>query len=125
MCTSVKRGLIYPLLLLVAVVAGASPASAATGCASADAPPAQASAVTVAHAALCLVNQERTSRGLRALKSNRRLTKAAAGHAVDMVTNNYFSHDSLGGGDFVDRILKTGYVLRKSFPSLGEDLAWG
>ena len=125
MCTSAKRGLICPLLLLVAVAAGASPASAATGCAAADSPPAQASTVAVAHSALCLVNQERTSRGLHALKANRRLAKAARGHANDMVANNFFSHDSLGGGDFVDRIFKTGYVKRHRFPSLGEDLAWG
>jgi uncharacterized protein YkwD len=125
MRTSAERGLICSLLLLTAVVAGAAPASAATVCASADGPPAQASAVTLANAALCLVNQERTSRGLTPLKLNRRLTRAASGHARDMVARNYFSHDSLGGGDFVDRIRKTGYVTRRAFPSLGEDLAWG
>ena len=114
-----------PLLLLVAVAAGASPASATTVCASADGPTAQTSTVALANAALCLVNQERTSRGLKALKANRRLGKAARGHANDMVTKGYFSHDSLGGGTFVDRIRNAGYVPPKLFPSLGEDLAWG
>src|SRR3954454_21132179 len=117
MRTSAKRGLIYPLLLLTAVAAGASPASAATGCASADAPRPATSAVKLGNAALCLVNQERTSRGLKPLKSNRRLVTAATGHARDMVAKNYFSHDSLGGGDFVSRIRKAGYVAPRAFPS--------
>src|SRR4051794_25686588 len=125
MRTFAKRGLIFPLLLLAAGAAGASPASAATGCASADGPPARASTVALGNAALCLVNQERTARGLKPLKLNRRLSKAAAGHARDMVARNYFSHDSLGGGDFVDRIRKAGYMAPRAFPTLGEDLAWG
>jgi uncharacterized protein YkwD len=115
-----------PLLLLAAVAAVAStPASAATVCASADGPTAQSSAVVLGNSALCLVNQERTSRGLRPLKSNRRLSKAAKGHASDMVARGYFSHDSMGGASFVDRIRKAGYVQARAFPSLGEDLAWG
>src|SRR3954454_14072677 len=99
MRTWFKRGVV-PLLLLTAVVAGASPASAATVCASADGPTAQTSAVTLANAALCLVNQERTSRGLKPLKANRRLASAARGHAGDMVAKQYFSHDSTNGGTF-------------------------
>ena len=113
------------LLLLVAVVAAASPAAAATGCASADGPTAQTSAVVLGNAALCLVNQERTSRGLRPLKSNRHLAKAARGHAEDMVARGYFSHESMNGASFVDRIRRAGYVPRHRVPSLGEDLAWG
>jgi uncharacterized protein YkwD len=115
----------FPLLLLVAVAAVASPASAATVCATADGPTAQASTVALANAALCLVNQERTSRGLRPLKSNRHLSKAAGGHARDMVARGYFSHDSMNGASFVDRIRKAGYVSARALPSLGEDLAWG
>lgn len=115
-----------PLLLLVAVAAvAATPASAATVCASADGPTAQTSTVALANSALCLVNQERSSRGLKPLKSNRRLAKAAGGHARDMVIRGYFSHDSANGATFVDRIRKAGYVPGRALPSLGEDLAWG
>jgi uncharacterized protein YkwD len=114
-----------PLLLLAAVTAGAGPASAATVCASADGPTAQTSTVALANSALCLVNQERTSRGLKPLKSNRRLANAARNHARDMVARGYFSHDSMNGASFVDRIRKAGYVSARAFPSLGEDLAWG
>lgn len=117
---------IFPLLLLITMVAvGAGPASAATVCASTDGPAAQASAVTLANAALCLVNQERTARGLKPLKANKRLAAAAARHAQDMVAKNYFSHDSADGATFVDRIRKAGYLPARTLPSLGEDLAWG
>src|SRR4051794_2078122 len=115
----------FPLLLLVAVAAVPGPASAATVCASADGPTAQTSTVALANSTLCLVNQERTSRGLRPLKSNRRLAKAAGGHARDMVVRGYFSHDSANGATFVDRIRKAGYVPGRALPTLGEDLAWG
>jgi uncharacterized protein YkwD len=116
---------ICPLLLLAAVAAGATPASAATVCASADGPTAQASTVALANSTLCLVNQERSSRGLKPLKANKRLAKAAAGHARDMNARGYFSHDTEGGGTFVDRIRKAGYMPTRVFPTLGEDLAWG
>jgi uncharacterized protein YkwD len=125
MRTSAESRILLPLLLLAAVVAGASPASATTGCTSADAPAAHSSSATLSNAALCLVNQERTSRGLRALEQNRRLAKTAKGHARDMVAHNYFSHDSLDGADFAERIRESGYVQPRAFPSLGEDLAWG
>ena len=71
------------------------------------------------------MNQERTSRGLRPLRVNKRLSKAASRHAQDMVARNYFAHDTQGGGNFVDRIENAGYVAPHSFPSLGEDLAAG
>jgi uncharacterized protein YkwD len=120
-----SRGALPLLLLITTVAAGAGPASAATGCASADGPTAQSSAATLAGAALCLVNQERTSRGLKPLRSNRRLARAAFGHARDMNQRGYFSHDSANGGSFVDRIRRAGYVAGRFLPDLGEDLAWG
>lgn len=117
-----RTRLLLPLLLLItALAAGAGPASAATGCASADGPTAQASATQLAGAALCLVNQERTARGLKPLKANPRLTAAARRHARDMGLRGYFSHDSLSGATFADRIRRAGYRAR----TLGENLAWG
>jgi uncharacterized protein YkwD len=114
-----------PLILLAVVGAGAGPASAATVCASADGPNAQASTVALGNAALCLVNQERTARALKPLDPNRRLATAAARHARDMVVNGYFSHDSADGRTFVDRIRRAGYIVPRTFAWLGEDLAWG
>ena len=115
-----------PLLLTAAIALGGAPsASASTVCASADAVPFAISTAKLASAASCLVNQERARHHLPSLRLNRRLTRAATGHAGDMVSRDYFSHDTSGGGSFVDRILKTGYTSRNAFPSLGEDLAWG
>jgi uncharacterized protein YkwD len=110
-----------PLLTAVAA-AGAPPAAgAATVCASADALPYAVSTAALTNAAACLMNQERERRGLAPLRVNARLSRAASGHARDMVTRDYFSHDTAGGGDFVQRIRRAGYRGN----TLGEDLAWG
>jgi uncharacterized protein YkwD len=117
---------VIPLLLVTAVAAGGAPsASAATVCASADALPTTVSAAKLESAAVCLVNQERSIRGLKPLRVNKHLRKAARHHASDMAKRGYFSHDSAGGGSFVDRIRSSGYISKSSSPSLGEDLAYG
>lgn len=74
-------------------------------------------------ALLCLHNEERSGRGLPALKENARLRRAAAGHSDDMVTRGFFSHE--GDGTFVDRILAQKYAKRNDAWALGENLAWG
>lgn len=76
-------------------------------------------------ATLCLVNQERTSRGLPRLRLNQKLSTAADRHSGDMVVKNYFSHDSLSGASFVDRIRRAGYLRNARSWSAGENLAWG
>ena len=52
-----------------------------------------------------LVNQERTSRGLTALKYSEGLTRAARYQAADMSQDNYFSHDTKdrAGGQLVTK----------------------
>src|SRR5260221_3614602 len=108
-----------PLLLAALALGGGAPsASASTACASGDAMAPEASTAKLASAAACLVNQERTKRGLQPLRVNRRLTRAAAAHAGDMVRRGYFSHDNEGGGDFASRIRNAGYVAPNAFPSL-------
>jgi uncharacterized protein YkwD len=79
----------------------------------------------MAHSTLCLINAERAERGMRPLKLSRRLSRAARGHAGDMVRRNYFSHDSLSGSSFVDRIRHTGYLSGRGAWIVGENLAWG
>jgi uncharacterized protein YkwD len=59
------------------------------------------------------------------LKLDKRLSKAARSHAGDMARRNYFSHDTLGGGSFVDRIRRAGYLRGARRWALGENLAWG
>ena len=78
----------------------------------------------VAAATLCLVNAERTSRGLAALKVDRSLERAALGHASDMVEHSYFSHNGRNGSEIADRVRATGY-FRSADWIIGENLAWG
>jgi uncharacterized protein YkwD len=108
-----------------AALATAPAASAVSACESASATPAQAEHRTMVRATLCMLNAQRTRRGLAPLRLDRRLSAAARRHADDMDRRNYFSHDSLGGGSFVDRIRRSGYLSGARRWSVGENLAWG
>jgi uncharacterized protein YkwD len=52
---------------------------------------------------------------------NGKLADAAAGHAQDMATNNYFSHTGQDGRSFSQRITAAGY----SWTAAGENIAAG
>jgi uncharacterized protein YkwD len=117
------------LLALVAItfaIAYAAPTSAHAvhACESANATPGQASNRTIVRATLCMINAERTHFGLKPLRLNRRLSRAALRHATDMARRKYFSHDTLGGGTFLDRIRQTGYLHGANRWAVGENLAW-
>ena len=95
-------------------------------CASSSASPHVVAYTSARNATLCLLNRERRKRGLPSLRYNRRLATAASRHARDMVRRGYFAHNSLDGRNFVDRIMRTRYVRRRSGGwVLGENLAWG
>lgn len=79
----------------------------------------------VAQSTLCLLNAERAARGLKPLKMEAKLAKAAAVHARDMVSKKYFAHDSQDGTNFATRIKRAGYIKGARSWSLGENLAWG
>jgi len=70
---------------------------------------------------LKLTNAQRVKTGLQALRWNALLARAAALHARDMADNDYFSHDSLDGRTFDERIAEQGYVWR----TVGENIAAG
>jgi uncharacterized protein YkwD len=118
-----------PSVVVLAVLAGlllAAPAQAAEqACPAANATPAKATKREIVRATLCTLNRERTHFGLRRLKLNKRLSRAARRHARDMAKRNYFSHDTLGGGSFVDRIRHEGYLKGAHSWVVGENLAWG
>jgi len=99
--------------------------SGPTACDSANAKPSEASNRQLVRGTLCLLNRERARRGLRRLSLNRRLSRAAENHSRAMVRNNFFSHDSLSGADFIDRIRNVGYLNRASAWAVAENLAWG
>lgn len=75
---------------------------------------------TPEQAVLALVNDERAAKGCKALVIDDRITTAAQGHSTDMATQNYFSHESKDGRDFVQRMKEAGYPK----PG-GENIAMG
>lgn len=68
-----------------------------------------------------LVNVERAARNLHALSYSEELTVAARLHSQDMAAQNYFSHTSLDGRLFSERIAAAGY----EYQSCGENIAAG
>lgn len=112
--------------LLALTVAAALPAGAtAAGCANGAASPSSISSRTALKATVCLVNEERASRGLRRLRLNRRLSRAAVRHGRDMVRRDYFSHVSPSGSTLLRRIKHAGYIRGARAWWAGENLAWG
>jgi uncharacterized protein YkwD len=107
--------------LALAVPAGAAAAS----CPGADVQPGPADTAVARKATLCLVNAERTSRGLRALRTNERLGKAAREHSHDMVARHYFDHVAPGGTDVVGRLRTVRYITSRISWAIGENIAWG
>lgn len=100
-------------------------ASAQTTCANATTGPTSANTAAMRTAVLCLVNQQRTQRGLVPLVANAQLTAAAQGHSDDMVAKRYFSHTSADGRTFAQRISAAGYLTGYRSYSIGENIAWG
>ena len=68
---------------------------------------------------LDLVNKERTSRGLAALKVNATLTQVARAHSRDMINRSYFSHNNPDGKTPFDRMKAAGVTYRTA----GENIA--
>ena len=97
----------------------------ATACPSANAAPPQVNRQEIAKATRCLINAERRSRGLRSLRPNARLSRAARRHARDMVRRHYFSHTAPGGPTLPQRIRRAGYIRGTNDWFVGETLAWG
>jgi uncharacterized protein YkwD len=122
---SQPRLVLCALAVVVGMLLAAPSASAEQACPAANATPAKATKREILNATLCELNRERAHHGLRALKLNEKLSAAARGHVHDIAKRNYFSHDTLGGGSFVDRIRKQGYLKGAHKWLVGENLAWG
>ena len=69
-----------------------------------------------------LINRYRQENGMAPLKVSGALAVAAQLHSEDMAAQNYFSHTSLDGRTFVDRIRQAGYTYNTW---LGENIAAG
>jgi uncharacterized protein YkwD len=118
------RQLVCSSLLAVTAVGAAPAAANAAGCSGADSMPdrlgSQASRVT-----LCLLNQQRRAHGIRPLRADGKLARAARRHARDMVAQHYFSHNSRNGASFSARIKRTGWTQSRRSYTVGENIGWG
>jgi uncharacterized protein YkwD len=75
-------------------------------------------------ATLCLLNAERTTRGLTALRENPLLTQASQAYSEQMVGQQFFAHITPDGVNLAQRLRSVGYVTGAAFV-VGENLAWG
>jgi uncharacterized protein YkwD len=119
-----KRAAVIAAALAVLLVSAPS-ASAAGACDAANASASQASKRALVRATLCVLNAERARHKLRPLRLNRKLSRAAQRHSRAMAQRNFFSHNSLSGASFVDRIRRTGYLSGARSWSVGENIAYG
>lgn len=113
------------VLMPTGAAGAAAPKKAPVACADANLLPGATNLPQVNAAVLCLVNQERTKRGLRALKSQPTLGKVAMRFAADMVRLKYFSHVAPDGATSLDRVRKSGYLTGYGTWSVGENIAAG
>jgi uncharacterized protein YkwD len=75
-------------------------------------------------ALLCVIDAERTARGLPAVRQNGQLARAAQGHAANMVAKRFFAHVAPDGATLADRVAATGYIRHRTNWALGEAIAW-
>src|SRR5688500_3420225 len=119
---------LLPLALAISLPAAAAVPGAAIAapgaCASANSSPATTSAAQLEDTVLCLVNRERTSRGLKRLRANDKLDRAARGHSKHLVRAKFFSHDSPSGASVLERVKRRGYRSSGGL-MVGEIIAWG
>lgn len=128
--TAIRRPLLTAAIsFATACTLHSAPASAAVGAdrcpAANDIPASQAQVAPATDAVVCLVNLERTTRGLKALTRDADLARAARGHSRDMAGNQFFEHTNPNGDTVGDRVRKAGYGKPGDGWRVGENLGWG
>jgi uncharacterized protein YkwD len=120
-------GAILACAALAAPRAGAwTPGAAVAGtCPGADVFPTAKDFALARSSMVCLMNRDRTARGLRRLAVRPTLNVAAARHSRDMVRRQYFAHESPTGGTLLSRVRAAGYLRGARSYTLGENIAWG
>jgi uncharacterized protein YkwD len=122
--TALRAGIAFCCALgLLATPAAAAQADRCPG--ALDVPVDQAGLDRASTALVCLVNAERTSRGLKPLRPDAALARAARRHTSDMVQRTYFAHTSPSGDGVGDRARAAGYGNPRDGWLVGENLAWG
>jgi uncharacterized protein YkwD len=112
--------------LLSAVAASAAVPATAAACPAEDLQPTESAELgAYERSVVCLINQERTSRGRVPVRGHGRLALAATRHARDMVRRSYFSHVSPNGTRMAQRLRSARYMIGARRWQVGEILAWG
>ena len=111
--------------LVVALCTLAVPAQASADCANTDVRPSAGNLPQVRGAVLCLLNEQRTERGMGKLRANTKLRRAAERHSRNMSENNFFDHVSPGGSTPLERVKAAGYLSGADSWAVGENIAWG
>jgi uncharacterized protein YkwD len=115
------------LLAASAALLAAMPTSAMAQdqCPAASAAPSAKTRHRAAGAVICLVNAERARHGLRVLRRDGDLRRAAGRHSRNMVQRGFFSHMTPSGRSLSDRLRRSGYIRGKRARHIGEALASG
>jgi uncharacterized protein YkwD len=108
--------LVVALSLAAITVSVAPPAAATT--------PSASTAAYDAQQVFALINSERASKGLAALRWNTRLTSAAHAHNLRMASANTLSHQLSGEASFGARITAAGYSWRAAGENIGMTTDW-
>lgn len=124
---------VRPMIVVAAVLAAVglaialwprSPQRTADQCGPVDGRPSEIGLDAAGQTTVCLVNRERTQRGLSPLGVNALLNAASLEHSQDMVRRRYFEHSTPEGRTVIDRLRAVGYS-RGASASTGENLAYG
>ena len=118
---------VLPVLAAAGVLVGLavpSGAAAAAPCPSADVQPSAGNLSSVAEATHCLLNEERTARGLTPTRSNMRLRRASRSYSRRMVAESFFSHVAPDGQGLRARLRLARYITPDDGYVVGENLAW-
>jgi len=100
-------------------------AAAAKKCKGANSRPWVGGLPLARRATLCLINRERSRRGLKPVHTDRLLKRAASAFATRMVADGFFAHVGPDGVSLVDRVQKVGWPSRPGDWRLGENLGYG
>lgn len=103
---------------------GAAAPNALAACRNADTVPTARNLPAVRAALVCLHNEERRAAGVRALRRQGQLAKAARRHARHMVARRYFAHEAPSGRGPFERLRRAGYFKRGFAWNAGESIAW-
>jgi uncharacterized protein YkwD len=118
------------ILSVIALVAAWTLVASSSSASAADCGPVDTQVTGLSEAQMessisCLINDERTSRGLQPVSPNNDLRQAALSHSNEMIAESYFEHTSPAGLTFEDRIQNTGYMQGTRTWTVGENLVWG